>query len=155
MRLLLVLGVFGIAPPLASGEPVAGLDQLTWLAGCWGSSEGSSSADECWLERRGNVMMGFHVDVFQNGKVFYEYLRIVADGDAVHYMASPMGGEATAFRLVDAGDQRAVFENPDHDWPQRLTYWRANDHLHARAEGLDPSSRKAEWVWKLSEGPSR
>lgn len=128
------------------------LDALSWMAGCWDSAEGSASADECWLERRGNVMMGFHVDVFGNGRVFFEYLRIVEEADAVNYLASPMGGEPTAFRLVESDGHRAVFENPQHDWPQRITYWREGNSLHARAEGLDETSRKATWVWELRSG---
>lgn len=127
------------------------LDALAWMAGCWGSSDGATSADECWLARRGNVMMGFHVDVFASGKVFFEYLRVVADDGGVGYIASPMGGDVTRFALVSFDEETAVFENPQHDWPQRLTYWREGDVLHARAEGLDPASRRAEWVWQRAE----
>jgi hypothetical protein len=31
--------------------------------------------------------------------------------------------------------QRATFENPQHDFPRKLTYWREGDTLNARAEG--------------------
>lgn len=148
---LFAMGSILCAAMAAAEEEAQGLrdlDGLAWMAGCWGSSDGPTSADECWLERRGNMMLGFHVDVFANGRTFFEYLRIVAEGDDVDYLASPMGGSATPFRLVEIDGQRAVFENPHHDWPQRLTYWRDGDRLHARAEGLDDTSRKAQWVWQ-------
>ena len=99
-------------------------------------------------------MIGFHVDALDGGRVFYEYLRIVADNEVVTYFASPMGGDSTPFVFVHSEEERAVFENPAHDWPQRLTYWREADRLHARAEGLDSTSRRAEWVWQRRASPS-
>lgn len=42
-----------------------------------------------------------------------------------------------------------LFENPKHDWPQRILYWReGEDTLAARAEGdQNGTSRAAEWRW--------
>ena len=44
---------------------------------------------------------------------------------------------------------KAVFENPAHDFPQRILYWLDGaGALHARIEG--PQDGKAvgeEWVW--------
>jgi hypothetical protein len=157
-----VLGTLGLLA-LLSALPAAAEDQapkrgyaleeLVWMVGCWGSDDEGSSADECWLEPRGNTMMGVHLDVGASGREFYEYLRIVAGDEGIAYMASPMGSEPTPFRLVSIDGQRAVFENLDHDWPQRLTYWREGDALHAQAEGLSAESRKAHWIWPQRWGP--
>jgi hypothetical protein len=53
------------------------------------------------------------------------------------------------FKLVEAGEQRAVFQNLQHDFPQRILYWiDAAGALHARIEG--PQAGKTvseEWVW--------
>jgi hypothetical protein len=123
------------------------------MVGCWGTADEGGSADECWLEPRGDTMMGVHLDVSAGGRAFYEYLRIVASEGVIAYMASPMGSEPTAFHLISIDGQRAVFQNPDHDWPQRLTYWREGNALHAQAEGLSEESRKAHWVWPRRWGP--
>lgn len=149
---ILTAAVLAACPLAAQPQPTgnAALDALSWMRGCWGSAEGAASADECWLDRRGDTMIGFHIDVFANGRVFFEFLRIVAEDDEVTYLASPKGSEPTPFRMTEIGERRVVFENPDHDWPQRLTYWVEDDELHARAEGLDSGSRQAEWVWARS-----
>ena len=40
------------------------------------------------------------------------------------------------FTSVAVSDSMAVFENPEHDFPQRIIYRRsAADSLHARIEG--------------------
>ena len=153
--LLLLLTAF----PTTAGEGQSPkheytLEELAWMAGCWGSGDDEGSADECWLEPRGNTMIGFHLDVGSGGREFYEYLRIVAGEDGIAYMASPLGREPTPFKLISIDGERAVFENPDHDWPQRLTYWREGDALHAQAEGLSTESRKAQWVWPRRWGPA-
>jgi hypothetical protein len=99
-------------------------------------------------------MIGFHVDLFSNGRVFYEYLRIVQNEEGIAYMASPLGREPTPFVLVSLEGHKVVFENPEHDWPQRLTYWLEDATLYARAEGLSEDSRKAQWAWPRRYGPS-
>ena len=46
--------------------------------------------------------------------------------------------------------RRAVFENRQHDFPQRILYWLdASGAMHARIEG--PQGGKTvseEWVWR-------
>ena len=43
------------------------------------------------------------------------------DGGLVYY-AQPGGRPATEFVLTEIGEKRAVFDNPRHDYPQRITY---------------------------------
>jgi hypothetical protein len=51
--------------------------------------------------------------------------------------------------MVEIGDRRAVFANPEHDFPDRITYWLKDDRtLCARAEGGEPGQRQSkEWCW--------
>jgi hypothetical protein len=45
-----------------------------------------------------------------------------------------------------------VFENLNHDFPQRIIYWREGEStLHARIEGsIKGKERKEEWHWRKS-----
>ena len=80
----------------------------------------------------------------------FEFLRIESDQDGLVYLASPRGRPATPFRLVESAKARVVFANPQHDFPQRILYWLAEDGLlHARIEGEQrgkPASE--EWAWR-------
>jgi hypothetical protein len=51
------------------------------------------------------------------------------------------------FRPKALAAQRVVWENPEHDFPQRIVYHRvAPDTLVARIEGRTPQGEKAmEW----------
>ena len=145
----LLLSLLAIAGTVfASTDRAPSATQLDWLAGCWGEI-GKTSTEECWLPARGGTMLGVHRDAHADGAIF-EYLRIVwqADGSVV-YHASPMGKPATAFALVEVTARAVRFENPEHDWPQRIVYEQGpDDTLLVRAEGLASDSRRMHWAWQ-------
>jgi hypothetical protein len=43
---------------------------------------------------------------------------------------------------------RVVFENPAHDFPQRVIYWKDGNDLCARIEGtMNGKAESEEWKW--------
>ncbi|HAH52596.1 MAG TPA: hypothetical protein DCL80_15590 [Balneola sp.] len=92
------------------------------------------------------MMLGVHRDVNENGRSSFEYLRIMRTREGIVYVASPGGKLGTTFTMIENIDQKVVFENLDHDFPQRIIYSRSGDTLTARIE--DESGEKSmEWVW--------
>jgi len=81
--------------------------------------------------------------------VSYEFLRIQATPEGIVYFASPSGAAVTPFKLAELGENRVVFENRQHDFPQRILYWTDSaGALHARIEGpQDGKTVSEEWVW--------
>ena len=72
----------------------------------------------------------------------------------ISYFASPSGRPATEFPLIETGDKKAVFENPEHDYPRRIIYWLDGEgFLRARIEGtLRGQERSEEWRWQRVKG---
>ena len=67
----------------------------------------------------------------------FEFMRIeqAADG-SIAFFAQPLGRPETRFAAREHGGDGAVFENPAHDFPQRVTYRRDGDaRIAARIEG--------------------
>jgi len=127
------------------------LKDLLWLAGYWVGSAGGTTMEEVWTEPAGGVMLGMHRDVKAGRLVFFEFLRIEQRASSVVYIASPRGTGATEFTLVSAGSAEVVFENPEHDFPQRIIYQREGDLLIARIEGeVSGETKGQEWRWQLS-----
>ncbi len=81
--------------------------------------------------------------------VSWEFMRIEARESGLVYLASPGGrAPATPFDLVELGDRRAVFENLEHDFPNRIIYSVVGDTLRARIEGHgDDAPGPMEWAW--------
>lgn len=106
------------------------INDLAWLSGCWQGTDTSKIYREQWMKPAGRVMIGMsHTSVADTTRE-YEYLQIrqQADGD-IFYIAIPSGQKETSFKLIKFDGKEAVFENPEHDFPQRIIYHRENDSL--------------------------
>ncbi|HEX8366510.1 MAG TPA: DUF6265 family protein [Allosphingosinicella sp.] len=148
IALLAALTLQAAAPPPAAFTPQPDLD---WLAGYWLSCEDGRDVAETWSERRGGVMMGYTITTGTQA-FSWEQMRIeagVPGPDDLSFYALPRGaGAAVAFRLVRSGPREAVFENPSHDFPQRVLYRRTGDRLTGRIEGAD--GRGMEWHYRAA-----
>lgn len=147
VALLLLAGIVR-----ASGNPATDLSTLQWMAGNWAGTQDGVEMEEFWQKPKGNSMLALHRDIKEGRTVSFEFLRIEATPDAVTYWASPRGRPATPFKMIEQGDKRVMFENAEHDFPQRIIYWMSGDgSLHAKIEGkLTGEPASEEWAWKRS-----
>ncbi|HEY8877200.1 MAG TPA: DUF6265 family protein [Roseateles sp.] len=133
MKLLPALLIAACAS--AQAHPFAPIE---WLAGCWTQTGREAGSVEQWMAPAGGVMLGM-ARTLKNGRVVeFEFMQIRADADGkLAYIAQPQGRPPTEFGLLRQGEAEAVFENPAHDFPQRVSYRReAADRLVARIEGM-------------------
>lgn len=148
-------------PVQAGAQALAGcgsdLADLAWMAGEWTGQQGRVAMTESWMAPAGGVMLGLHRDVAGPDRSFFEFLRIAPDESGTPvYHASPGGRPATAFRLLECGPGRAVFENPEHDYPQRIVYERDGETLVARIEGVEGGEEKSsEWRYTTARDAER
>jgi hypothetical protein len=117
-----------------ASDPVAG---LAWLAGCWeGTLSNGAVYEEMWLPPRDGTLLGLARMTRGGRTVSFEFMRIIDDAGTPVYIAQPSGREGTRFRASSVTAVEAVFENPDHDFPQRVIYRHTPpDTLLARIEG--------------------
>ena len=78
----------------------------------------------------------------------FEFIRLQAGEDGiVAYLAQPGGRAAVSFRLVARDGSSATFENPDHDFPQRIRYSRNGETLTATISAIDGSNAMS-WTFQ-------
>ena len=131
----------------AQAAPVSVAD-LAWMSGSWETAEGERWTEEVWVAPRGGVMMGLSRSGRGETVREFEYIRLQAGADGVPvYWASPGGGSPVAFRLVASDSASATFENPAHDFPQRIHYRRDGDRLVATISARDGSSATS-WAYQ-------
>ena len=125
------------------------LDALAWMAGAWSGTSRGIDMEELWTVPKGNSMIGMHRDVGKGRTLGFEFLRIEQQADAIVYLSMPNGrSPATPFSLKEESVMRVVFENPTHDFPQRIIYWKEGADLRARIEGMqDGKEASMEWRW--------
>jgi hypothetical protein len=149
--LLILLTLCSTAQPQTSPSKPT-LQDFAWLAGQWRIEQADRLVDEHWMAPVGGLMMGMARNV-QGGKVReYEFtlLRQEPNGDIV-YVASPSKQTETSFKLTSLRNGKAVFENPGHDFPQKVIYaQQADGSLLAAIEGpgRDGKPRRVEYPYK-------
>jgi len=111
----------GQAPALAQ------VDQVSWLTGCWQIAAGDQVIDEQWMAPRAGVMLAMSRTVRGGRTTSTEFVTLRAVDGRLVYEANPSGQKPTPFPATAVSADRAVFENPAHDYPRRITYERAGD----------------------------
>ena len=124
---------------VASGVCAAPLDRLAWLAGSWKREARGRTTLESWtrvgervLEGRGSMVSGE-----DKTPVPTEDMLIVEMAGEVFFIAKVAENKyPVAFRLTASDDHSATFENPEHDFPQKVSYQLKEDGtLLAAIEG--------------------
>lgn len=116
-------------------------DELGWLAGRWLAESNGRWTEENWSAPRAGVMLGHSRSGRGEALREFEFLRLAADADgALAYFAQPGGRPPIAFRLVASEGMSVTFENPRHDFPQRIRYVRNGESLTATISLIDGSN---------------
>lgn len=141
---------FGVLP-LAGDEArvqkkKTAVDQLAWMSGRWSGEIRGVAMEELWTAPSGGIILGLHRDV-GGPKTSFEFLRIAEVDGRLAYLASPGCQPAVKFPVAEIGKNRVVFENRQHDFPQRIIYWMSGPKLCARVEGPAGGEMNEEWCW--------
>jgi hypothetical protein len=114
-----------------------GLNSFSALAGCWERTDKSGSViSEMWMKPAGTAMLGIGRTVKNGRTTDYEFMRIEQQADGLYYVARPKANTTeTAFKLKTSSGSELMFENPEHDFPQRIIYKITRNALAARIEG--------------------
>lgn len=126
-----------ITTPLLAAE----LDKLSFMAGCWAGP----GTFEMWMKPDSGSMMGAGRTI-RNGKVVSTEFFSVAETveGVVLNVQLRLATKTTPFRAKEITPTAVIFENPDHDYPQRIIYRRqADGSLLGRIEGVDKGKERA------------
>ena len=139
----------------ASSQPTAvaaKTTDLAFMAGCWGLDQNGRHIEEHWLAPAGGSLIGVSRTVAGGKTTEYEFMQIRDLPDGLTYTAKPSGQPEASFKVSSLTPEEVVFENPAHDFPQRIRYRRAGaDGLHARIEGtLNGQSRGIDFPYTRS-----
>lgn len=139
-QIYFILAIFVFSLPTLSQTSQPTIENLGWMAGCWemNDKKARTVTNEQWMKPAGGTMFGMSRTVTAGKTKWYEYTRIVSDDKGTFYVARPSGAkEDTFFKMVRSGEKEVVFENLEHDFPQRIIYRSTGKRsLFARIEGM-------------------
>lgn len=128
---LLVLALFPFSG--AAADPV----DLAWLQGHWCQQTEDGLVEEFWLAPENGETVGLGRTLSAGKTASFEFMRIISGDGGLQFIAQPGGAPPTTFKSTpgSAAGQRIEFENPAHDFPQAVRYWREGEALLAEISG--------------------
>ncbi|MGN7987296.1 DUF6265 family protein [Pedobacter sp. 22226] len=127
---------------------------FSFVLGSWEVQTPKSKIIEQWSEGTDKMLKGKSYRI--NGKgdsVLTETLQIRTIGKDIFYcstVANQNEGKEVCFKLISTKNQIYIFENKDHDFPQRIVYQNlGKTEMLAWIDGeLNGKSRKSEFRYK-------
>jgi hypothetical protein len=144
MKLLFCVFICALSISFAAAqETKQDIKNLSWMTGCWEMSAENGFISEQWTKPAGGMMLGISRTIKNEKTTGFEFLRIVQDATGIFYIARPSGAkEDTSFKNTKLTDKEAVFENPEHDFPQTIIYRLIDaNSLTARVEAKDKNGK--------------
>lgn len=110
---------------------------LFWLSGCWQGRQGTAVIEEMWSKPAGTTILGLGRTVRNNRTVSFEFMQFREQNGTLAFLPQPQGGAQVTFPLKQSTPAKFIFENLQHDYPQRVSYERKNSLLVASVEGTE------------------
>lgn len=153
--LLLLLGLTaGCAGEVSNNETTENnkvqekrLPQLEWMLGRWENNSDQGNLSEIWKQENDSTFNGWSYFVIQGDTVFAESVRLVERKGKISYCVTAMGqndDKEVPFELTEIKGKNLTFENPEHDYPSKITYTMKGDSLIAEISGMVKGERKSE-----------
>jgi len=122
------------------------LEKAAWLIGTWENDSRAGKLSETW-SRSANGFKGMGAFTAGSDTIFSEKLGLIEEDGDLYYVATVKdqnNGEAVTFPLLNATADQLVFENKEHDFPQKIVYTHYGDSLIAIISGMKDGQLKTE-----------
>ena len=123
-----------------------------WLNGSWTMTEKDGIVTEQWKHVNDSLMEGNSDFVKGDSVIPFETIKIYKTDTSFYYEAKAAGQNnelPVGFRITTISDSAFAAENPEHDFPKRITYRLiTKDSIHAFIDGgLSMPEKKSDFYY--------
>lgn len=115
------------------------ITKAEWLTGTWENKTARGSIYETWNKTSETELAGKSYIVKEKDTVVFENIRLVQEKDGLFYIPAVKNqndGLPVRFANKTISETQLVFENPQHDFPQVISYTKITpDSLVAEISG--------------------
>lgn len=151
MKTLLSIAVFTVLYACNGASEKEPLNRFEKLSGLWQAHNSETYVYEEWSKPANGVMYGKGYVLNESDTIMNERIELKKIGDSVFYIPTVVGqnnNQPVRFKLISNSDSAFVFENPDHDFPQRITYrFIGKDSITARVQGIINGEPRSEELY--------
>ncbi|MCI4670358.1 MAG: DUF6265 family protein [Bacteroidia bacterium] len=128
-------------------------NDLSWLVGTWEMKSRKGSTYEKWEQTSKNELLGRSFKIMEGDTLLLESIQIQVEDDQLYFIPTvPTQNEGKAIRFKNTKLEKGmmIFENPEHDFPQIISYSLINpDSIHAEVAGeIDGKLEKRSFPMK-------
>jgi hypothetical protein len=133
-----------------SAQKHAQLKTLGWLQGRWEMQTDGGTLSETWRLANDSTFQGAGYFIKNGNKdtLHRETIELIERDGVVSYnpaVEGQNGGLPVAFRMTSNTGKSVVFENPAHDYPQKISYKMiTNDSIVASISGRQRGAASSE-----------
>lgn len=117
------------------------LEKAKWFLGNWENVTKESVSKEIWIQKNDSTLFGESFTTVEKDTVFYEQMDLVERNDSLICTISVKNQnkeKPVSFYLTQSTDNKMVFENPKHDFPNKIEYNKVgNDSIFAKIYGTE------------------
>lgn len=142
MKLILALSLILLMMTCVSAQSdktKSDFSSLSWLEGKWMNSsvkKPGRTSFETWKKTSEFELVGKGVTLQGEDTVFIEKLKIIIEGNEIHYVADvPENSHPVHFVFTKIGPNLFICENPQHDFPKKISYQLEGYTLKAQTSG--------------------
>lgn len=124
------------------------IEKANWLIGEWQNNSETEKVTEIWEKENDSVYVGKSYSLRNADTISSERIRLEEHRDKLFYIPvvkNQNAGEVVKFTLVSSDANQLAFENPAHDFPQKISYSLiTTDSLFAEISGMHKGQQQSE-----------
>ncbi|KQO33167.1 hypothetical protein ASF10_19020 [Flavobacterium sp. Leaf82] len=102
-----------------------------WLIGNWENKSPDGALSENWIKLNDSTFSAASYFIKGKDTLHFENIVLAQKGETLTYFATVKGqndDKPVAFPSTAESDKQLIFENPKHDYPQKITYTKGADN---------------------------
>jgi hypothetical protein len=121
-----------------NAQKIAEATDFDWLKGSWELKTSKGIVYESWSRLNASTLKGISYKLSGSDTIVLETVHLSLFSSGWVYIPLVTGqndGKTVTFRITYVDKEAFVAENPDHDFPKKITYARTGTHLDATISG--------------------
>ncbi|POY41066.1 hypothetical protein C3L50_00625 [Flavobacterium alvei] len=119
-----------------------------WLVGNWENKSDEGNLSETWTKVNDSIFEGEAYFIKEKDNLHAEKMQLQQKGETLLYIATVKGqnnDKPITFRHNDTIVKQLVFENPKHDFPQKISYSKiTKDSIVIEVSGIQQGKPSSE-----------
>jgi hypothetical protein len=119
-----------------------------WLLGNWENKSPNGNLFESWKKVNDSLFIGESYFIKGKDTLHFEKIQMKQKGEALFYIATVKGqnnDKPVTFKYNDTIQKLLIFENPKHDFPQKIMYSQiTKDSIVIQISGIQQGKPSSE-----------